>query len=82
MGDIKTNHGIEINQRFSAKTGNSGFCLVLMAFFDLNIEKKSMKNIPWKYGNARWFGGRGPSADSSDSTWMCFLVDFLQIVPW
>ena len=32
--------GIEINQRFSAKTGNSGFCLVLMAIFDLNIQKK------------------------------------------
>ena len=38
---LRSTVGIEINQRFSAKTGNSGFCLVLMAIFDLNIEKKT-----------------------------------------
>ena len=40
---LRSTVGLEINQRFSAKTGNSGFCLVLMAIFDLNHEKYSME---------------------------------------
>lgn len=49
-----------------------------MAIFGLEHRKRNMKNIPWTYGNVRWFGGRGPSTDSSDATWICFLI-FLQI---
>ena len=52
--------------------------MVLMAIFGLEHRKRNMKNIPWTYGNVRWFGGRGPSTDSSDATWICFLI-FLQI---